>query len=184
MFEELNKYTKPNGVVFLGDSITQDYNVYEFYPKLNVYNRGIGGDTTLGVIKRLKCSIYDLNPLKVVLLIGTNDLELLKPTKEELINNIKKIIKEIKNFNKNIEIILLSILPVNPNLSKITVGSRSNKLIKEVNLGLSKLESVKYMDLYSVFEKDNLLNPEYSVEGLHINEKGYQAITDILIKHL
>ncbi len=184
LFEELNKYVKPNGVVFIGDSITQDYNVYEFYPNLTVYNRGIGGDTTLGLLKRLNCSVFDLNPSKVVLLIGTNDLELLNPTKEELISNIEKIIFEIKSFNEKIEIILLSILPVNKNMSKITVGKRNNEVIKNVNEGLSKLENVKFVNIFKSLEEDGLLKEEYSVEGLHINEKGYEVITKTLEKEL
>src|SRR5690554_1077084 len=56
-FRVLNKFAKPNGIVFVGDSITQDYNVYEYFKGIDIYNRGIGGDTTQGLLNRLDVSI-------------------------------------------------------------------------------------------------------------------------------
>jgi len=44
-FKSLNKDVPKGGIVFVGDSITQDYNVYEHFPGKLIYNRGIGGDT-------------------------------------------------------------------------------------------------------------------------------------------
>ena len=63
-------------IVFIGDSITDLYILDDHYADLPLacYNRGIGGDTTLGVLSRLKVSLFDLNPSVVVLMIGTNDI--------------------------------------------------------------------------------------------------------------
>ena len=58
-------------VVFLGDSITQGwYALANAFPNLKVANRGIGGDTTRGVLYRLKADALDLDPKAIVLLIG------------------------------------------------------------------------------------------------------------------
>ena len=64
-------------VVLLGDSITQGWNdrLPAAFPGMKVANRGISGDTTRGVLIRLKDDVLALNPAAVVLLIGTNDLE-------------------------------------------------------------------------------------------------------------
>ena len=64
-------------VVLLGDSITQGWNdrLPAAFPGMKVANRGISGDTTRGVLIRLKDDVLALNPTAVVLLIGTNDLE-------------------------------------------------------------------------------------------------------------
>ena len=64
-------------IVFIGDSITDLCPLDDYYSDLQLatYNRGIGGDTTAGVLKRLDVSALQINPSKVVLLIGANDEE-------------------------------------------------------------------------------------------------------------
>jgi hypothetical protein len=64
-------------VVFLGDSITQGWNsIARIFPDIKVVNRGIGGDTTRGVLYRLNADVLALKPAAVVLLIGINDIGL------------------------------------------------------------------------------------------------------------
>ena len=55
-------------VVFLGDSITQGWGhgLGAVFPGVKVANRGISGDTTRGVLIRLKEDVLDLNPRAVV----------------------------------------------------------------------------------------------------------------------
>ena len=69
--------SKQGAVVFLGDSITQGWgpNLRNFFPALNVANRGISGDTTRGMLIRLNEDVLALNPSTVIMLMGTNDLE-------------------------------------------------------------------------------------------------------------
>jgi hypothetical protein len=64
-------------VVFLGDSITQQWGsgLDAAFPGIEVANRGISGDTTRGVLIRLRDDVLVLDPQAIVLLIGTNDLE-------------------------------------------------------------------------------------------------------------
>src|SRR3954451_1956854 len=64
-------------LVFLGDSITQGWgdDIGGSFPGVKVANRGISGDTTRGVLIRLKEDVLSLHPSGVVILIGTNDLE-------------------------------------------------------------------------------------------------------------
>lgn len=188
-FSVTNKYTKPGGYVFLGDSITQGYNVYEYFSDMLVYNRGIGGDTTSGVLKRLKESVYDLNPKKVILLIGTNDYTMLNATAEDVCKNLEKIIDHIRNNLPDVEILLQSIYPISqmnsPKIDKLSVGQRTNEVIDQTNEMLKNLKGVTYIDIASQL-KDNQgnLKLDYTVEGLHINEQGYSKITEILNSYL
>src|ERR671918_2340509 len=64
-------------VVFLGDSITQGWGggLGAAFPGVKVANRGISGDTTRGVLIRLREDVLALDPAAVVILIGTNDLD-------------------------------------------------------------------------------------------------------------
>ena len=50
-------------IIFIGDSITDLYPLDDYYADLNLvtYNRGIGGDTTQGVLERLKVSFCSVS---------------------------------------------------------------------------------------------------------------------------
>jgi lysophospholipase L1-like esterase len=175
-FKNYNRYSKPNGIVFVGDSITQDFNVYEYFPDQNVYNRGIGGDTSKGVLRRLDVSVFELKPSQVFLQIGTNDLELLNDGVEGVFNRTKEIIQKIKSFDEKIKINLVSVYPVNKAIDPKTVGKRSNEDIKALNQKLKTIDGVMYIDLYSKLVKDDALNPAYTLEGLHLNQQGYEVL--------
>src|SRR5688572_24910716 len=57
-----------NAVVFLGDSITQGWgdDFAGWFPSLKIANRGISGDTSRGVLIRLKEDVLALSPRAVV----------------------------------------------------------------------------------------------------------------------
>ena len=183
-FSFFNKYVKPEGIVFLGDSITEGFNVYEFFNGLNVYNRGISGDTTVGVLKRLEQSVFQLKPGIVVILIGTNDLALLTQSTKEVSERIKEIDKAIRSELKTVKIILQSIYPVNYSVNKASVNLRTNTLIKEINQQLKIIKDITYLDIYSLLiDETGNLNKNYTDDGLHINNLGYEFIAKQLKKY-
>jgi lysophospholipase L1-like esterase len=98
-------------VVFLGDSITQGWHsLANAFPNIKAANRGIGGDTTRGVLYRLKDDVLDLDPKAVVLLIGTNDIgNGAKPA--DVADNIEMILQEIKKFNPHLPVIVCEVMP-------------------------------------------------------------------------
>lgn len=185
-FRVLNRYTKPHGIVFVGDSITQNYPVHEFYPGLPVYNRGIGGDTTVGLLHRLDESIFDLSPAIVVLLIGTNDLALLDTTPDAIVERIRTIVEMIHNKSPDTKIMVQSIYPVHqgphPQISSMSVGVRNNRDIQTCNHLLSQLPGITYVDMFShLVDGNGQIHLAYTTEGLHISSEGYQVITNYLM---
>src|SRR5215469_15801192 len=97
-------------VVFLGDSITQGWTTLKKdFPGLKVANRGIGGDTTRGVLYRLDADVLNLEPAAVVLLIGTNDLGL-GGDPEQVAVNIREIVAELRRTHKRMLIILCKVM--------------------------------------------------------------------------
>src|SRR5437016_5032683 len=60
-----------NAVVLLGDSITQGWgeDFSAWFPGMKLANRGISGDTSRGVLIRLREDVLMLHPAAVVLLI-------------------------------------------------------------------------------------------------------------------
>lgn len=177
--------------VFLGDSITEQYVLNNYYKNMHTVNSGIGGNLTTDILDNMNDRVYIYNPSKVFLLIGTNDININR-TDSFIVDSIEKIVKEIKENRPNCQIYIESIYPTNQSdnekIKLDVVGNRSNEKIKKVNLQLKELSNklgVKYIDLYKelVDENDNL-KLEYTKEGLHLTDEGYKKITDVLTKYI
>ena len=95
LFKEENKHAENIDVVFLGDSLTEGYDVKSYYPEYNVLNRGIGGDTTFGVEKRLQVSAYDVHPKVATLLIGANNFDSMFENYENILTIDFLLVKRI-----------------------------------------------------------------------------------------
>lgn len=101
-----------NAVVLLGDSITQGWgeDFSAWFPGTKIANRGISGDTSRGVLIRLKDDVLALHPQAVVLLIGTNDLEE-KADPETIAANLKLILAELSRHDPKMPIVLCQVFP-------------------------------------------------------------------------
>src|SRR5690554_2982531 len=53
VYDELNENAKHGSTVFLGDSLTDFYRTSEFFLNFNIYNRGIAGDSTDDILRRI-----------------------------------------------------------------------------------------------------------------------------------
>lgn len=183
-FKMTNKYNKKGGIVFLGDSITQAFNVYEYFSDNLVYNRGIGGDDTVSVFSRLDESVFDLEPSKVVILLGTNDLTHFKEdTAFDIASRIELLIKSILK-NSNAKIYLQSIYPVNMDMEGRTCEFRDNNLINDINSKLKEIENITYIDIHNKLLDGNCLKEEYTFDGVHITDLAYDVISQELKKYI
>lgn len=185
------KTSPSDNFVFLGDSITELYHLNEFYDELPVINSGHSGWTTDQILNSIDELVYIYNPTKVFLLIGTNDIEHDKDA-NYISNNIKKIVKKIKQKRPNCKIYIESIYPINnTNEEQINhgmVGKRTNKVIKQINKKIKKYCNEKGYTFINVYkeltdEKGNL-KIEYTDEGLHLSNLGYIKVTKTLYKYL
>ena len=115
-------------VVFLGDSITQlwEGGLPAAFPGMKMANRGISGDTTRGVLIRLQEDVLVLNPVAIVLLIGTNDLDE-AATPEMIASNVKLILAAIKAHDPKTPVVLCQVMPSSPS------KNRPAEKIKKVN---------------------------------------------------
>ena len=187
----VEKYKLPENILFLGDSITECYDLDKYYDGFNVVNSGISSNKTYDILNNMKERVYKYNPSKIFILIGTNDF-LENKTNEEIINNIKKIINEISKNRPESKIYLESIYPVNntddEKVNHSVVKNRKNEDIKKINKQLKKFSEKKkivYIDMYSLLEdKDGNLKINYTKEGLHMSDEGYDVITKKIKEYL
>ncbi len=174
-------------LVFLGDSITQGWgdNFRGHFKGVKVANRGISGDTTRGVLIRLKEDVLSLNPKSVVILIGTNDLEE-KATPEVIAGNLKLIIAALKKHNAKMPIILCNTFP-----SSATKRRPADQIKKINQLYFAAVKGdpqITVLDTWLLFAdaKGDAKKPEFP-DLLHPNQIGYDkwaaALRPLLATH-
>ena len=172
LFEEENKTLNDVDVVFLGDSLTEGYDLKTYYPEYNVVNRGIGGDTTFGLEKRLQVSAYDISPKMVMVLIGVNNLD-------TMLNNYENIVVSLKENLPSSDITLLSLT------SMTKEWGRNNEKAQKKNIKIKEYadkHNLRYLDLYNPLldETTNELRLEYTTDGGHFTLAGYEVITSVI----
>ena len=179
-----------NKIVFLGNSIMQgggDWN--HRYKSHNIVNRGISGDYTEGILKRLDEIIF-YKPNSVFLMIGINEFfadnsEKPEVNPENVAKNILKIGDIINKNSPNTKIFIHTILPINNDqyvkVKKVNYNFLQNSYIPSINSQVQKTNSIlesngqyEVIDLHSVFiDKALKLNTDLSSDGVHLNENGY-----------
>ena len=185
-----NKNLSKGQIVFIGDSLTDRYALDASYADLPLasYNRGIGGDKTGGVLARLEESLFVLEPTKISLLIGINDINGGVPD-QTILNNYKEILDRIQERLPAAEVFCTSILPMHPTaFRKREDYDRSMQRIPVINEGIRSLAAshgYQYLDLYPLFEgEDRYLIESYSTDGLHLSAEGYAVWTAALKPYL
>ena len=172
-----------NEIIFLGNSITDGAEWFELFGgNVNIKNRGIGGDDTDGVLERLS-EVTESNPAKIFIMIGTNDLAYGKSV-NHVLSNYKKIIDRIKTETPNTKLYIQSVFPVEDAIH----WTRPNSSINDINEGLVKLceeHKLQYIDVHNILINENgKLNMDYSIDGLHVNGKGYLLWKELIEKYV
>jgi lysophospholipase L1-like esterase len=162
-----------NAVVFLGDSITQGWgdDFSASFPGMKVANRGISGDTSRGVLIRLKEDILALDPRAVVLLIGTNDLEE-GAEPETIAANLKLILAELSRHNADMPVILCQVFPSSASKSRPSGMIKSlNQLYAAAVKGDPRITLIDTWTLFADANGDAI--PDEFPDLLHPNRVGY-----------
>ena len=174
-----NTNNQSGAVVFLGDSITEGWKTLaKDFPDLKVVNRGIGGDTTRGVLYRLNADVISLKPAAVVLLIGINDIGLGgKP--EDIVDNIKGILFALKRSNPHLPVIVCKVMPSS------TKQYRPADKIEQLNALVDEIVKANPQcircDTWSIYAgPDGDCQKDEFPDLLHPNAIGYAKWTDAL----
>ena len=157
-------------VAFIGDSLTDGYDLAKYYPQYVTANRGIGGDTTFGVEERLQVSLFDLKPKVVVMLIGANNMDTMLQNYESILQSLKENLPESK-------IVLCSLTAMGGEH-----WGRKNQLAAYNNVSIKLLAQkygYTYVDLYSALYDVSIgeVYEGYTVDGGHFTHEGYTVVT-------
>jgi acyl-CoA thioesterase I len=170
-------------VVFLGDSITDGWNLEKFFPGKPYVNRGISGQTTPQMLVRLFPDVIDLRPAAVIVLAGTNDIA--RNTGPETAKMIEENFRAMTELAEKhgIKVILCSLTPVSDYTPTPQTPRRPPAQIQELNAwirGYAARADAVFADYYSALVDDKgMLKNGYSNDGLHPNDRGYALLVPV-----
>ena len=184
-FSYLNKNVcLENQIVLVGDSITELFNMelFDEFCKaygVNIYNRGISGDTSDRLLERLDENVLNINPKAVVLLIGINDLTACADV-EYVAGNIKNAVERIKKNNPNTVVVLQAVYPVNTKMNRYRMLRKAEQKIGLLNGQIKNIAdeySSEYIDLTDKLSDSNsMFSSDLTYDGLHPTAKGFSVV--------
>lgn len=188
--EQLNLHALKGQIVFAGSSLMEQFPIEEMAQRLPnrpvVYNRGIGGDTLDGFLARLDSAVTDLEPRKLFINIGTNDISAVNYDRGIMLAKYRALLEKIRAALPGCSIIVMSYYPVNrtEKFSTEWFRARTNQEIDAVNAQLKLMcrdMQLTYIDVTDCLRDENGdLIAELSVDGMHMLPEGYERVLNVI----
>lgn len=195
-YRKLNQTAQKGQVVFTGSSLMEMFPINKLLEEHGdstvIYNRGVGGFLTDELLAVIDVCAIDLAPKKVFINIGTNDLSWSSIPISQIMDNYDKIVSKIKREVPDVTIYFMAYYPVNYEAAaeemKECLKIRTNEKLAAANEEVKKLaerHGQRYIDINRALkDEQGRLKAEFTIEGLHINEAGYRAIYDDIMKYV
>ena len=195
----LNEKVIKGQILFTGSSLMEQFPINELLmtERLDhiIYNRGIGGFTTANMLKNIDVQIFDLEPAKIFINIGTNDLSYAEASFDDLLaymlKNYAAILEQIQTRLPKTEVYLMAYYPVNET-DKVSRNpwesdmftNRNNRNLPVANTAVEKLAAqynYQYIDVNKgLTDEYGMLKKEFTVEGIHMYANGYRVVFENL----
>lgn len=195
-YEALNQTAKKHGILFTGSSLMEQFPICELCVNhgmdQTVYNRGVGGFTTEDFWTNRNIQLFDLEPRKVFINIGTNDMHprFGADWEKRLLQNYRRILVECKEQLRKTEVILMAYYPVNdqisflPDWAKEACQVRTLENLNHVNgqvKALAEELGYTYLDAnVNLTDEHGRLKEAYTIDGIHMYAPAYEQVFDAI----
>lgn len=184
---------QPGGILLLGDSITDMYRTEKWLSDLRVYNRGFSGSRSDEMADWINRTLGLLDPEVIVILIGSNDIGH-GYDNDHVLASLEKIYAYIHKHSPNAKLFHVSVLPSNPvdkadmPMHEAFTSVRPNDRIDSLNAVLEPFAAAHgatFLNFNPLFRDERgYLREEYTLEGLHLVDKGYELYTKLLRQYI
>lgn len=171
-----------DAILFVGSSSIRMWETANYFPDYPVINRGFGGSHISDVIFFIEPLVIDYKPQVIVFYAGDNDVAD-KKYADQVSNDYKEFVKLVKN---DLPIAKLLYIPIKPSLDRWSIWEEMKEANKLIEMFCEKDELLYYIDTATPMLNEKLL-PDSSLfvkDGLHLNAKGYELWTKILMPTL
>lgn len=196
-FHVKNKSAVKGQIVFTGSSLMEMFPIEEWAKESGpdapiIYNRGVGGYRTTDLLPILDACVFELEPRKVFINIGTNDLSDSSIPLETVMENYDNIITQIEEKLPGVIIYMMAYYPINYEAAaeemKPCLLIRTNEKINRANelvAGLAEKHNQRFINVNApLTDEQGRLKAEYTIEGMHIRPEGYRAIFDDVMRYV
>lgn len=161
-------------IAFVGDSLVARWDLQNSFPTRRTENYGVS-KSRLDYIQSQEGRFTGKDV--IVILLGTNDVKHLQDSEEE--EYAEKYVEAVEKLGGD-RVFLYSIFPRRFSADPIDINERIKRLNQLIVSGIGP--NVIYIDVYETLMKDGNLNLQLSYDGLHLNDLGYEIISNELIK--
>ena len=193
-YRELNRVATKGETVLAGSSLMDYFPVNELLMDAGitrkVYNRGILS-LTVEQYDEVLDVVLDLEPSRIFINIGTNDLSRGGDTIGNLMRRYRAMIHRIKKTLPECEITCLAYYPcLPPDHPEIRPGriSRTMESVRKANLEIEEMcrqENLRFLDLNEpLYDANGDLKEELSLDQIHFSAEGYIRVFDQLKEYL
>lgn len=170
-------------LLLAGDSITRGWNdvgepvLNRRFGGLTTYNIGIAGDSSRGLLTRLRWGqLAKVRPCAVMVMIGSNDIPTVAD--EEIVENTSRILELFGSRFPSTRIVLMGIPP------RDAEGSSARAKIARVNSALAEVcraRNITFLDLGPALTRDRNLASKIMPDSLHLGEMGYEIWAETVL---
>ncbi len=190
-FAKQNKTAKKGQIVFVGSSLMEIFPIEKMQKSLGldklIYNRGIRATTTADLLKSMDICIFDLEPSKIFINIGSNDMGFNVP-ESTFLANYDEILRQIKEKLLETQVYVMAYFPVNPVADfgeseaehESFFASRTNEIIESASRKVAQLAKKYHFEFINVnaglADADGNLRKELTFDGGHMYPAGYEIV--------
>ncbi|HBG28643.1 MAG: hypothetical protein A2Y10_11870 [Planctomycetes bacterium GWF2_41_51] len=174
---DYNNPPPEDAVLFVGSSTVVRWDTDKWFQGINTINHGFGGSFIADSVYYADRIIVPYKPATIVFYAGDNDIAHGK-SPEMLIVDFKAFVLAIREELPHTKIIFISIKPSIKRWDIWPQMERANKLIKKI---CQKQPNLYFVDVSTVMlDKSGTPRKDIFIDGLHMNEAGYQLWTSLL----
>lgn len=165
--------------VFVGNSIVEGFPLNELFQSGKFKNRGIAGNHSYHIRDRIR-AIAAAHPKAIFLDVGINDI-LHDLSMDALKSNYRAIIGTIRRLSPRTMIVAQTVLPVGrEHKEKIPAICSFNLWLA----GYCDSAHINFLNLFPLFLKGTQLDPDLTVDGIHITGRGYEIWKRAILPYL
>lgn len=198
-YDKANLSAKKGQTLFVGSSLMEIFPIEKWEEAGEVtfshyiYNRAVRATTTSFLLEHIESQIFNLEPSKIFINIGTNDIGFEIP-EEEFLNNYDQILSQIESKLPQTQVYVMRYYPINTvdfgqdSDEKTLFETRSNEKFQKASDKIKKLADNHHFHFIDVndglSDENGNLKKELTFDGAHLNPAGYQLVLENLKVYL
>lgn len=193
-----NQTAKKGQIVFVGSSSMEIFPIDKLQQDLHldkiIYNRGVRATTTADLLEHLDTLIFDLEPGKIFIQIGSNDLGFNVP-EDVFLANYDEMLHQIKDRLPGAKVYVMTYYPINPaddfgeekEEHDRLYAHRTNSLLEAANAKVEQLAKKNGYTFINVnaglADTEGNLKKELTFDGAHLLPAAYEIVLGNMKKY-